>query len=190
MDHTITIVLANDAQRFRSYFAEIGDETVITRLLRMVKVDGQTLIVVSDHREKVCPEDCVTIVPTSGTGTLQEIWINVRDYEFKTCRVLSGDTVLSYRMAKSIRQDRRKVGLYGNAQEVFGMVLQNSTKTDFLRWSLREWRKSSNADLSNVIQFYSGKLLLSSDYSGQYKSEIEDEVVKDDRKNKYDVGRA
>jgi hypothetical protein len=184
MDHVLTIILANDRRNFSYYFYEIGHETVISRNLRLLRKEHQELIVVSDYRERVCPDDCVTVISTNSCGTLKEAWIQIRDYDFKVCKMLYGNVVLSSRMIDSIHKDKRHLGLYGNKQRIFGFVLHRDKKNDFLTWSLREWRKHPDADLSNMIQFCSGKLLLSSDYSNEYTDEIELEALNDDRKHK------
>jgi hypothetical protein len=184
MDCILTIILANDERNFSLYFAEIGDETVISRTLRLLEQDRAEIVVISDYRERVCPGGCVSIIPTTTRGTLREVWTNVRDYEFKICRVLYGSIVFSYRMAKSIQQDKRHIGLYGNEKRVFGFILHRDRKHEFLAWSLREWRKHPEADLSSVVQFYSSKLLLSADYSDEYTPEIELRVLNDDKKYK------
>jgi hypothetical protein len=182
MDHVLTIVLANEKHNFLRYFAEIGNETVLSRNLRLLESNNP--VVICDHREWVCPDDCVTVIPASAHGALKEAWVNIRDYEFKFCKVLCGQIVLSQRMAYSIQQDRRHIGLYGNLKNVFGFVLHKERKHDFLSWSLNEWRKSPNADLSTMIQFHTGKLLLSHDYSDTYSPEIEQEALNDDKKHK------
>jgi hypothetical protein len=184
MDRILTIILANEKRNFSLYFAEIGDETVISRTFRLLEQDRAEIVVISDYRERVCPGGCVSIIPTTTCGTLREVWTNVRDYEFKLCRVLYGSVVLSNRMAKSIQQDKRHIGLYGNDKRVFGFVLHRDRKNDFLAWSLREWRKHPMVDLSSMVQFCSGKLLLSTDYSDEYYSDIELKALNDDRKYK------